>query len=60
MMTFSSIEVPHDELVRYRRHFHAHPELSLEEVETAAFIERELLGAFHLSDLRTGVAPKTG
>ncbi|HTA39520.1 MAG TPA: M20 family metallopeptidase [Candidatus Acidoferrales bacterium] len=59
MMTFSSIEVPHDELVRYRRHFHAHPELSLEEVETAAFIERELLGAFHLSDLRTGVA-KTG
>jgi amidohydrolase len=59
MMTMPSIEVPHDELVRYRRHFHAHPELSLEEVETAAFIERELLGSFHLSDLRTGVA-KTG
>jgi amidohydrolase len=59
MMTLPSLDVPHDELVRYRRHFHAHPELSLEEVETAAFIERELLGSFHLSDLRTGVA-KTG
>jgi amidohydrolase len=59
MMTLPSIEVPSDELVRYRRHFHTHPELSLEEVETAAFIERELLGAFHLSDLRRGVA-RTG
>ncbi len=58
-MTLPVLEVPHDELVRYRRHFHAHPELSLEEFETAAFIERELLGEFQLSDLRTGVA-KTG
>ena len=46
------------ELVRYRRHFHAHPELSLEEFETAAFIERELRdGGFDA--LRTGVG-KTG
>jgi amidohydrolase len=30
------------ELVAYRRHFHAHPELSLVEFATAKFIEREL------------------
>ena len=59
MMTLPAIDVPSEELVRYRRHFHAHPELSLEEHETAAFIERELLGAFKLADLRTRVA-KTG
>jgi amidohydrolase len=49
---------PHDELVRYRRHFHAHPELSLQEYETAAFIERELQ-ACGFDRLRTGVG-KTG
>ncbi len=59
MMAPPSIEVPTEELIRYRRHFHAHPELSLEEYETAAFIERELLEVFDLRDLRTGVA-KTG
>ncbi|HEY6326351.1 MAG TPA: M20 family metallopeptidase [Candidatus Cybelea sp.] len=47
-----------DELVRYRRHFHAHPELSLEEHETAAFIERELRG-FGFDAIRSGVG-KTG
>lgn len=46
------------ELIRYRRHFHAHPELSLEEHETAAFIERELR-SFGIDELRTGVG-KTG
>ncbi len=47
-----------DELVRYRRHFHTHPELSLEERETAAFIERELRdGGF--DEIRTGIG-KTG
>lgn len=59
MLSTLDIDVPVEELVRYRRHFHAHPELSLEEFETHAFIERELLGAFKLSELRTGVA-KTG
>jgi amidohydrolase len=53
-----SNDVPIDELVRYRRHFHAHPELSFEEHETAAYIERELLGA-HFDEIRTGVG-KTG
>lgn len=58
MRTSQSIEVPRDELVRYRRHFHAHPELSLEEFETAAFIERELRDrAF--DEIRTKVG-KTG
>jgi amidohydrolase len=47
-----------DELVRYRRHFHAHPELSLEEHETAAFIERELR-SFGYDEIRTGIG-KTG
>ena len=32
----------YDELVAYRRHLHAHPELSMEELETAAFVAREL------------------
>jgi amidohydrolase len=44
--------------VRYRRHFHAHPELSMVEHETAAFIERELRG-FGFDEIRTGVG-KTG
>jgi amidohydrolase len=52
------VEILRDELVRYRRHFHAHPELSLEEHETAAFIERELKDC-DFDDLRTGVG-KTG
>ncbi|MBV9232406.1 MAG: amidohydrolase [Candidatus Eremiobacteraeota bacterium] len=47
-----------DELVRYRRHFHQHPELSLQEHATAGFIEREL-HAFGYDSLRTGVG-KTG
>lgn len=47
-----------DELVAYRRHFHAHPELSLQEFETAAFLEQELRnGGF--DELRTGVG-RTG
>jgi amidohydrolase len=43
-----------DDVVRYRRHFHAHPELSMEEHETAAFVERELR-AFGFDEIRTGV-----
>jgi len=47
-----------DELVAYRRHFHANPELSLKEFETAAFIERELR-ARSFDEIRTGIG-KTG
>ena len=47
-----------DELLAYRRHFHAHPELSLKEFETAAFIERELRER-SFDEIRTGVG-KTG
>ena len=50
-----TVEIPHDELVRYRRHFHENPELSYQEHETAAFIERELR-ACDFDDVRTGVA----
>ncbi len=49
----SSIET-REELIEYRRHFHAHPELSMEEHETAAFIERELRG-FGYDEIRTGI-----
>lgn len=57
-MSTLEIDVPVEELVRYRRHFHEHPELSFEEHETAAYIERELLQA-HFDQIRTGVG-KTG
>ena len=40
--------------VRYRRHFHAHPELSMEEHATAAFVERELR-AFGYDEIRTRI-----
>ncbi|HVS46313.1 MAG TPA: amidohydrolase [Verrucomicrobiae bacterium] len=52
------LPVPHDDLVRYRRHFHAHPELSFREFETARFIENELKSC-GFDELRTGVA-RTG
>src|SRR6185312_10917550 len=52
------VEVPGEELVRYRRHIHAHPELSMEEFETAAFVERELAGC-GFDEIRTGIG-KTG
>jgi len=45
-------------LVACRRHFHAHPELSLVEHETAAYVERELRG-FGFDEIRTGIG-KTG
>lgn len=48
------VEVPSDELVRYRRHFHAHPELSMEEFETAAYIAAELAGC-GFDEIRTGI-----
>ncbi|HET6276597.1 MAG TPA: amidohydrolase [Candidatus Cybelea sp.] len=57
-MAKHEIEAPVAELVRYRRHFHAHPELSLEEHETAAFIEAELR-AIGFDEIRTRVG-KTG
>jgi len=49
------LHVPHDDLSRYRRHFHAHPELSLLEFETARFIERELAPC-GFDEVRTGIA----
>lgn len=32
----------HDEIVGFRRHLHAHPELSFQEYETAAFVKKKL------------------
>ncbi|MGC1380769.1 MAG: amidohydrolase [Candidatus Baltobacteraceae bacterium] len=49
---------PVEELQRYRRHFHAHPELSMEERETAAFIEGELRAA-GFDEIRSRIG-KTG
>jgi amidohydrolase len=42
------------ELVRVRRHIHKHPELSLKEFDTAAFIARELAD-LPFDELRTGI-----
>ncbi|MDQ2680536.1 MAG: amidohydrolase [Candidatus Eremiobacteraeota bacterium] len=50
--------VPHDDLVEIRRHFHTHPELSMVEVETAAYIERELR-KLDLDEVRIDIG-KTG
>ncbi|HEV3155030.1 MAG TPA: amidohydrolase [Candidatus Baltobacteraceae bacterium] len=50
----AEISVPTEELVRHRRYFHMHPELSMKEFETAAYIERELR-ALNLDEIRTGV-----
>ena len=48
------IEAPSADLVRYRRYFHAHPELSLVEFETAKYLERELRDC-GFDELRTGI-----
>lgn len=48
-------DIPVDELVRYRRHFHTHPELSLEERETARFILGELVDC-GFDEIRSGFA----
>ncbi|HEV3092750.1 MAG TPA: M20 family metallopeptidase [Candidatus Cybelea sp.] len=53
-MAVITVEAPRDELTRYRRHFHSHPELSLVEYQTATFIERELRDAGY-DEIRTGV-----
>jgi len=58
MITSSTIDVPVEELIRYRRHFHANPELSMEEYQTAEYIERELR-ACDFDEIRTGIG-KTG
>ena len=60
MLAEERIETPMEALVAYRRHLHAHPELSFQEYETAAFVERELRAfGFDDASLRTKVA-KTG
>jgi len=46
----------HPAVVAYRRHFHQHPELSLQEHETARFIEKEL----HKLKLKTKRLAGTG
>lgn len=40
--TLSLAREIHTEVVKYRRHFHAHPELSMQEYETAAYIAGRL------------------
>lgn len=38
------MEICSEELIRLRRHFHAHPELSMQEFETSRFVESYLTG----------------
>src|SRR5687767_6399868 len=49
----AAVEAVREELVRDRRHFHAHPELAMQEHETAAYVAERLrsLGL----EVRTGV-----
>ncbi|GAC1413684.1 MAG: M20 family metallopeptidase [Candidatus Velthaea sp.] len=53
-MAIVSEQIPHDEMVATRRYLHVHPELSMEEHETAAMVAREL-GKLDLESVRTGV-----
>ncbi len=46
--------IPHDEMVAMRRHLHMHPELSMVEHATAAFVAREL-APLGLDEIRTGI-----
>ncbi len=54
MLTTPGLEVPREELIRYRRHLHEHPELSFEEYETAAFLVNQLRDC-DFDEIRTGV-----
>lgn len=58
MSALIDLDVPHDDLVRVRRHFHMHPELSMVEFETGAYLERELR-ACEFDEIRTKIG-KTG
>ncbi|MEM7270333.1 MAG: amidohydrolase [Pseudomonadota bacterium] len=44
----------HEELTRWRRHLHAHPEFGFEETETSAFVEARLR-EFGFDEIATGV-----
>jgi amidohydrolase len=46
--------IPHDEMVATRRHLHMHPELSMLEHATAAFVA-QALAPLGLDEIRTGV-----
>jgi amidohydrolase len=50
----TTLEIPHDDLTAVRRHLHTHPELSMVEHETAAFVAAEL-GKLGLDEIRTGI-----
>jgi hippurate hydrolase len=58
MTVISSIADRRNELTRWRRHLHAHPEIGFEEVETARFIAERLTEAgipVHTGLAKTGV-----
>jgi metal-dependent amidase/aminoacylase/carboxypeptidase family protein len=50
----TSTATPHDELITVRRRLHEHPELSMVEHDTAAFVAEKLRG-MKLDEVRTGV-----
>lgn len=53
------VEAVNELMVRDRRHFHRHPELSFKEFETAAYVVAELKKIEHVEDIRPGVG-RTG
>ncbi|QXM25218.1 amidohydrolase [Elioraea tepida] len=58
MPVHNRIAAFHDEMIAWRRDFHAHPELAFEEVRTAAVVA-EKLKAFGVDEVHTGLA-RTG
>lgn len=50
----TTLEIPHDDLTAVRRRLHTHPELSMVEYDTAAFVAAEL-GKLGLDEIRTGI-----
>ena len=55
MPFINSIAALHDEMTAWRRDFHAHPELSMQESRTSAVV-RQRLEEFGVDEIITGLA----
>ena len=52
MQISDAVNAEFDELVSVRRHFHKHPELAFEEIETAEFIANKLKSIDGISEIK--------
>src|ERR1700753_3122336 len=55
MPVFNRIAAFHSDMTAWRRDFHAHPELSMQETRTSAMV-REKLAEFGVDEIITGMA----